>query len=262
MSLQALYSAASGMDAQQVRIDNIANNLANVNTVGYKASRDSFEDLMYDQIQTPGVKNGANTVAPVGAQVGHGTKLSGVYKQFSQGEVAQTNRQLDVAIEGNGFLQLTLEDGQKAYTRDGALTLDSTGRIVTKQGLVIDPSITVPPDATNLTIGRDGTISVNIAGQSAAQDLGKIQLAMFQNPAGLKSIGQNFYQETNASGAATVVDAGLSGAGTLSQGVLENSNVNVAEELIGMIVAQRMYEANSKVMSTTSEMMKSSNSVF
>jgi len=261
MSLKALYASATGMDAQQTRIDDIANNLSNINTTGFKASRESFEDLIYDQIQTPGVSNGANTIAPLGIQVGHGTRLNGIYKQFSQGELTQTSRELDVAIEGNGFIEVTLDNGQKAYTRDGGLTVDSTGRIVTKQGFLLTSSLTIPTTATSTTIGKDGTVSANISGQAAAQSLGQLQLAMFQNPAGLKSIGQNMYQETTASGAPSLVKPGDVGSGTISQGFVENSNVNVAEELINMIVAQRMYEANSKVMTTTSDMMRAANNV-
>lgn len=261
MSLKALYAAATGMDAQQTRIDNIANNLANVNTTGYKASRESFEDLIYDQVQAPGAKTGSSTITPVGVQIGHGTKLTGVFKQFSQGELSQTNRELDISVEGNGFFQVTLDNGEKAFTRDGSLSLDKDGNLVTKNGLKVEPAVTVPAEALSLAVAKDGTISVTVPGQGEAQSLGTLQLTLFKNPAGLQNLGQNLYKETEASGTATTVNPNESGAGQISQGFLENSNVNVAEELINMIVAQRMYEANSKVMSTTSEMMRASNSV-
>ena len=262
MSLKALYAAATGMDAQQARVDDIANNLSNVNTTGFKASRESFEDLFYDQVQTPGSNTGTNTLSPVGIQIGHGTRLVGVYKHFSQGEFSQTNRELDVGIEGNGFLPFIQEDGTTAYTRDGSLSVDASGNLVTKKGLLLSPTITIPSDATSITIAKDGTVSSTVTGQASASTLGKIQLAIFPNAAGLKSLGQNLFSETAASGTATLLDPGVSGAGTLSQGFLENSNVNVAEELINMIVAQRVYEANSKVMTTTNEMLRTSNSVI
>ncbi len=261
MSLKALFAASTGMDAQETRIANIANNLANLNTVGYKASREAFEDLIYDQVQTPGTKNSSNTVSPVGIQIGHGTRLVGVYKHFTQGELSQTNRELDVAIEGNGFFQVLTDDGKTVYTRDGGLRLNASGEIVTNDGLVIQPALTIPAEATSVTIGQDGTVSVVTAGSSTATDLGTLQLAVFQNPAGLKAIGKNLLEETAASGSATLVTPGQTGAGTIAQGFLENSNVNVSEELINMIVAQRSYEANSRVLATTNEMMKASNNV-
>ncbi len=259
--LKALYAASTGMDAQQVRIENISNNLSNLNTIGYKASRESFEDLMYDQIKTPGLNNSTNTIAPVGIQMGHGTKLVGVYKHFSQGEMNQSNRELDVAIEGSGFLQVTQANGQIAYTRDGNLKLNSQGQLVSNNGLVVSPTITIPTTATSVTIGKDGTVSIASGQDTTAQQLGIIQLAVFQNPSGLKSLGQNLYQETTASGSPTLVTAGESGSGEILQGFLENSNVNVAEELINMIVAQRSYEANAKVLSAASQMMQASNNV-
>lgn len=262
MSLKALYAAATGMEAQQTRINAISNNLANLNTVGFKRDQASFEDLVYDQIQTPGAKSSTNTNTPIGIQIGHGTRLVGVSKMFSQGEFSQTNRELDVAIEGNGFIQVTQDDGTIAYTRDGALRIDADGNLVNSRGLIIEPAITIPSDATSITIGTDGTISATVAGQTTVSELGQLQLAVFQNPAGLKALGKNLYTETDASGTPTVTTAGTSGAGNISQGFLENSNVNVAEELINMIVAQRSYEANSKVLQTTSEVMRQANNSF
>lgn len=261
MSLTALYAAATGMDVQQATMDSIANNLANINTTGFKASRAGFEDLMYEQVQTPGLKNAANTPSPIGIQIGHGARLVGVYKDFRQGEFVQTDRQLDVAIEGAGFFKVTLDNGTAGYTRDGGLKINSTGILVSNRGYQVEPAITMPADATAITVGQDGTVSVTQAGVATPTSLGQLQLIMFQNPSGLKSIGQNLYQETDASGTPTSGNPGANGAGTLAQGFLENANVNVAEELINMIVAQRAYEANAKVLSTTNEMMRASSGV-
>lgn len=261
MSLTALYAAATGMDVQQATMDSIANNLANINTTGFKASRAGFEDLMYEQVQTPGLKNAANTPSPIGIQIGHGARLVGVYKDFRQGEFVQTDRQLDVAIEGAGFFKVTLDNGTAGYTRDGGLKINSTGILVSNRGYQVEPAITMPADATAITVGQDGTVSVTQAGVATPTSLGQLQLVMFQNPSGLKSIGQNLYQETDASGTPTSGNPGVNGAGTLAQGFLENANVNVAEELINMIVAQRAYEANAKVLSTTNEMMRASSGV-
>lgn len=261
MSLRALYASATGMDALETRVGNIANNLSNINTVGYKASRENFEDLMYDQIVTPGAEAGGGRVVPVGIQVGHGTKLVGVYKHFSQGELSQTNRELDVAIEGNGFLEVTLDDGTSAFTRDGSMKLNENGELVTTSGYIIQPSMTIPQEASSVSIGKDGTITVSIPGESAPTNVGQIQLSIFQNPSGLKAIGQNLYQTTTASGSPSGLNPGEGGAGTLNQGFVENSNVNVSEELVSMIVAQRTYEANARVLSATSDMMRTSSGV-
>lgn len=261
MSLKALYAAATGMDVQQSQMDSIANNLANMNTSGYKASKVAFEDLIYDQVQTPGAATTQNTSSPVGVQIGHGARLVGVYKAFSQGEFLQTDRELDVAIEGSGFYEVTLDDGTAAYTRDGGLQLNKDGNLVNTRGFAVQPAITVPPDATSLTVGQDGTVSVTQAGQTTPTNLGQIQLVNFQNPSGLQSMGQNLFKETEASGTPVVTNPGENGTGTLVQGFLENSNVKVAEELIRMIVAQRSYEANARVLSTTNEMMRASSSI-
>ncbi len=261
MSLKSLFTAATGMDVQQTQIDSIANNLANMNTTGYKASNSVFEDMIYDQVQTPGLKNATNTASPIGIQVGHGARLVGVYKHFSQGDFVQTNRDLDLAIEGSGFFQVTLDNGEAAYSRDGGLKLSPAGVLVNNRGYQIQPSVTIPTTATSVTIAKDGTVTAAIAGQPAPQQLGTVQLVTFQNPSGLKSIGQNVFQQTDASGTPTTATPGLAGAGTFQQGFLENSNVNVASELINMVVAQRAYEANSKVLTTTSEMLKASNNI-
>jgi len=262
MTLKALYAAATGMEAQEARISSISNNLANINTTGFKSDHVAFEDLMYDQIQAPGSKNTANTTTPIGVQVGHGTRVVGIYKHFTQGELIQTNRELDISIEGNGFLQVTLDNGGTAYTRDGSIRVDPSGNFVTNHGYTIEPQITIPPEATSVSIGKDGTVSYTTDGVTTATSAGQLQVALFQNPTGLKAIGQNLFTETDASGTASAVNPGESGSGTIAQGFLENSNVNVAEELINMIIAQRSYEANSKVMQTSNEMMRSSTNVI
>ncbi|MBX7147960.1 flagellar basal-body rod protein FlgG [bacterium] len=262
MSLKALYSAATGMEAQETRINNIANNLSNLNTVGYKASRETFEDMVYEQVQTPGQKTATNTVSPIGIQIGHGTRLVGVYKQFTAGELTQTNRELDVAIEGNGFIKVTLDDGSSAYTRDGSFRVNSEGILVNSRGYKIDGDLTIPLEAESVTIGKDGTVSASLTGEATATTIGNIQLQLFRNPAGLKAMGQNLYAETEASGTPTEATPGTAGAGSIAQGFVENSNVNIAEELVSMIIAQRSYEANSKVLSSTSEMLRNSNNVI
>lgn len=262
MSLKSLYAAATGMEAQETRINSIANNLANVNTQGFKSDHVTFEDLMYDQIKTPGLKNAENTVSPIGIQVGHGTRLVGVYKNFSQGEFTQTNRELDVGIQGNGFFQVTRDNGETAYTRDGAFRVDAEGNLVTSRGEVIEPAITVPTTATSISISESGVVSALEEGSSTPTDLGTLELVTFPNSAGLKALGQNLFYETEASGAPTTATPGSDGAGVLLQGFLESSNVNVAEELINMIVAQRSYEANSKVLQTTNDMMRASANIL
>lgn len=262
MSLKALYSAATGMEAQETKINTVANNLANINTAGFKADRASFEDLMYDQLRSPGALNGTSTIAPTGIQIGHGTRLVSVYKQFSQGEFTQTNRELDLSVEGNGFFRITQEDGTEAYTRDGSFRVNAEGILVNDHGLALADNITIPQEATSISIGRDGTVSAAVAGQTSTTALGQIQVAVFQNPSGLRSLGQNLFQETDGSGTAVVGNPGEAGAGGLVQGFLENSNVNVAEELISMIIAQRSYEANSKVLQTTNEMMRTSSNAI
>ncbi len=249
------------MEAQETRVGNIANNLSNINTTGYKASRENFEDLMYDQMLTPGASAGAGRVAPVGIQVGHGSRLVAVYKHFSQGELSQTSRELDIAIEGNGFLEVLLDDGSSAYTRDGSMKLNEDGNLVTSSGFVIQPTLTIPIEAKSVSIGSDGTVTAEIPGQATPEEVGQLQISIFQNPSGLKAIGKNLYQETAASGSPSASNPGESGAGTVSQGFVENSNVNISEELVSMIVAQRTYEANSRVLSATSDMMKAASGV-
>lgn len=261
MSLKALQTAVTGMTAQQVRIDNIANNLANVNTAGFKKSSADFSDLMYDQIKTPGTKNSSEAKAPVGIQIGHGTNVVAVYKNFSQGEYVDTKRNLDIAIEGRGFLRVTTDDGSTAYTRDGSLKIDGDGNLVTSSGHKIDPNITISQDAQSVAIGRDGTVSATLAGDSAASELGQLQITTFVNEAGMQYLGKGLYKETDSSGSAQDVTPGQNGSGTLLQGYLENSNVNIAEELINMVIAQRSYEANSRVIQTSNEVMRNINNI-
>ncbi len=261
-TLNALYAAVTGMDAQQVRIQNISNNLSNINTSGFKSDHATFEDLMYEQVKTPGTGSSGGSISPVGIQMGNGTKVLSVYKDFKQGDFSQTNRELDIAVEGKGFLQVTLDNGETAYTRSGSLKVNQDGNIVDAHGYALEPSIAVPNNATSLTIAKDGTVTATVAGSSSPSELGKFTLANFTNPAGLKAIGENLYQETQGSGSPTSGNPGADGLGTMLQGFLENSNVNLAEELINMIVAQRSYEANSKVLSTANDMLRAANNVI
>lgn len=259
--LNALRSAATGMEAQQIRIDGIANDLANVNTTGYKKAKADFEDLYYDQIKTPGALEDQNTASPTGIQVGHGTKLTAIAKVFTNGELQQTQQQLDLAISGNGFFTVTDSSGNTYYTRNGTFMVNKDGLLSTTTGMTLDPQISIPTTATSLTIADDGTVSTSASGETTATTLGQITLAMIPNPAGLKYLGSNNYQVTDASGAATAVTPGAEGSGKIMQGFLESSNVNVGESLINMIVAQRSYEANAKVIETADRMMQSVNNI-
>lgn len=259
--LNALRSAATGMEAQQVRIDGIANDLANVNTTGYKKAKADFEDLYYDQIKSPGALENSSTKSPTGIQVGHGTKLTAIAKVFTQGEVQQTQQQLDLAISGNGFFTVKDTSGNTYYTRNGTFVVNAEGQMATSSGMLLEPQISVPAEATTVTIAADGTVSTLAEGQTSATSLGQITLAMIPNPAGLKNMGGNNYTVTDASGAATSVTAGQSGSGKIMQGFLESSNVNVGESLINMIVAQRSYESNAKVIETADRMMQAVNNI-
>lgn len=260
--LNSLRSAATGMEAQQTRIDNIANDLANVNTVGYKKTKVDFEDLYYDQIKAPGTLNSQNTESPNGIQVGHGTKLTSVGKVFTAGDIQQTGQSLDVAIEGKGFFQLTDSEGNAIYSRSGVFQINKDGEIVSQNGELLEPAVTVPANAKSITIGTDGVITVSTADSETAQEVGNIELAMFQNPAGLIYLGGNNFKESSASGTPVLVTPGLEGSGEILQGFLESSNVNVGESLINMVVAQRSYESNAKVIETADRMMQSVNSIL
>jgi len=260
--IRALYSAASGMTAQQLNVDNIANNLANASTVGYKQRVVQFQDLMYQTMAQPGAAAGQQTVVPVGMQLGLGTRTSGNDIVFSQGSFAQTDNPLDVAIQGAGFFQVLQPTGSLAYTRAGTFQLDKTGNLVTASGNLIQPQITIPAAAQAVVIASDGTVSYTLPNQTATQQAGQLQLANFQNPAGLNSLGNNLYAPTDASGDPTLgVPGGPEGMGSLMQGYTEQSNVSVVEEFINLIVAQRGYEANSKVVQAADNMYQQVNNL-
>ena len=260
--IRALYSAGSGMTAQQMNIDNIANNLANANTTGFKARRAQFHDLLYQNVVQPGAAAGSQTTVPSGLQLGLGTRPASNEVIFLQGNFQLTNNPLDAVIQGKGFFQVRRPSGELAYTRSGALQVDRDGNLVTSDGDAIEPQITVPQQAQSVTIATDGTVSYQLPGQTASQIAGQIQLANFTNPAGLNSIGNSLFTPTDASGEATVGNpGGQEGMGTLLQGYLEQSNVNVVEEFINMIVSQRAYEANSKVVKAADEMYSQVNNL-
>ncbi len=255
MTERALWVAKTGLDAQQTRMAVISNNLANVNTTGFKSGRAIFEDLMYQNIRQVGAQSTQNTQLPTGLQLGTGVRTVGTEKLHTQGNVQQTGNALDVAINGRGFLQITMPNGDINYTRDGSLKLDSTGQLVTSDGLLLSPAITIPADALSVTIGTDGTVSALIPGATTPTVLGQVQTANFINPTGLEAVGSNLYRESGASGAPLVGTPGQAEFGTLNQGSLETSNVNVVEELVNMIETQRAYEMNSKAISTTDQML-------
>jgi flagellar basal-body rod protein FlgG len=247
------------MQAQQMQIDTIANNLANVNTNGFKRSRAEFQDLLYQTVTTPGSSSSSSTKNPAGIQLGLGTRPASVKKLFTQGDFKKTDNQLDLLIQGQGFFKVLLPDGTTAYTRDGAFTADRDGQLVNAQGYALDPPIVLPTDTLTLTIGADGTVSVTQPGQSEATDIGQIELATFVNPTGLLSLGGNLYQFTGSSGDALDGTPGLDGIGTIAQGFLEVSNVSIVNELVDMIAAQRAYELNSRSIKASDEMMQQVN---
>ena len=259
--LRTLWIAASGMHAQSLNIDVISNNLANVNSNGFKRSRADFQDLLYETLRPAGTASAAGNDVPTGIQVGHGTRPVAIQKIFLQGEYQHTQNELDTAIEGDGFFQILQPNGEYAYTRAGAFKLDNEGRFVTSDGFLLEPQISVPSDSTQVAIGTDGTVSVLRAGEVEADEVGTIQLSRFVNPAGLESIGRNLYLPTSASGVAISGTAGEDGLGTITQGYLEMSNVSVVEEMVNMIMAQRAYEINSKAIQTADEMLQMANSV-
>jgi len=260
--IRALYSAASGMTAQQLNVDNIANNLANANTAGYKMRRAQFQDLLYQSMVQPGASAGQQTVVPTGLQVGLGTRAASNEIIFTQGNFQATENPLDVVIQGRGFFQVRCPSGELAYTRAGSFHLDRDGNLVTADGDPLEPQITIPQDAQTISIAPDGTLSFTQQGQTAAQLGGQIQIAIFQNPAGLNSIGRNLFLPTDASGDATLGNpGGQEGMGTLLQGYTEQSNVSVVEEFINLIVSQRAYEANSKVVKAADDMYQQVNNV-
>jgi flagellar basal-body rod protein FlgG len=257
---RAMFTAASGMEAQQLNLDNVANNLANASTSGFRRRRLQFQDLIYQNLVAPGAAATQQTTFPVGLQIGLGARTAASEVIQLQGDFNQTGNPLDLTIQGAGFFQIQLPSGEVAYTRSGAFHLDSTGIIVDAQGNQLQPALTVPSSATNITIGTDGTVSVTTPGQAQAQQVGSIQLATFANPGGLNSIGNNYFLETTASGNPIIgTPGGTEGLGQIQQGVLENSNVDVVGEFIQMILAQRSYEANSRVVRAADEMFQTIN---
>jgi flagellar basal-body rod protein FlgG len=252
----SLWVAKTGLDAQQTRMNVISNNLANVNTTGFKRDRAVFEDLLYQNIRQAGGQTGADTQAATGFQLGTGVRVLATEKITAQGNMQTTENSLDIAIAGDGYFQIAQPDGTIAYTRDGNFNLDNAGQIVTGSGHLLQPAITVPANASSLTIGQDGTVSIELQAGGGAQVLGQLQMARFINAAGLQSIGQNLLKETPASGAPQVGNPGADGMGILMQGALEASNVNVVEEMVSMIETQRAYEINSKAISTVDGMLQ------
>jgi len=252
----ALWAAKTGLDAQQTRMTVTANNLANVNTNGFKKGRAVFEDLLYQNVKQPGGNTSQDTLAPSGLTLGTGVKVVATERTYTEGSLLQTGNSLDLAVQGRGFFQILLPDGTLGYTRDGAFQMSAQGQLVTSSGYVVQPGISIPQGAQNITIGQDGVVSVQQSGQSAPTQVGTLQLVDFINPAGLQPRGENLLTETAASGPAQTGTPGLNGLGTLSSGALESSNVNVVEELVNMIETQRAYEMNSKAISTTDQMLQ------
>lgn len=252
---RALFTAATGMMVQQQHVDNIANNLANATTAGFKRTRLEFQDLIYQNLRIPGSAANAAATLPVGLQIGLGARVISSERIFLQGDFQQTQNPLDVVIEGSGFFQVRMLNGDPAYTRAGSFHLNAQGQIVTATGETLEPAITIPREATSISIGTDGTVSVTLPGQANAQTVGQFQLGTFANPAGLMSVGRNLYRETAASGQAALAAPGAQGNGIINQGYIEGSNVNVVEELVSMISAQRIYETNSKVITAADRML-------
>ncbi len=254
--IRSLWIAKTGLEAQQTNMDVISNNLANVSTSAFKRQRAVFEDLHYQTLRQPGANSSEQTTIPSGLQLGTGVRPVATQRIHSQGNLALTENSKDLAIEGHGFFQIQLPDGTAAYTRDGSFQIDQDGQMVTSSGYPVQPSVTLPPDADKLNVGSDGLVSVTIAGQSIPVQVGQLTLSTFINDSGLESIGENLYRETQSSGAPNETTPGINGAGTLKQGYVENSNVNVATELVNMIQTQRAYEINSKAVSTSDQMLQ------
>lgn len=253
--IRALYTAASGMTAQQANIDTTANNLANVNTAGFKRSRTEFADMVYQQVRGAGSPTSPSTEAPVGLEIGLGTRPVATARDFRPGNLRSTGAPLDLAIEGRGFFQIGLPTGETAYTRAGIFHLDAQGSLVTAEGYALQPAIQIPANALSVSISKEGTVSVVLGGESAPQQVGNLELATFQNPAGLRALGGNLFAVTTASGEPTTAVPGAEGMGSLAQGFLEDSNVSVVEEMVNMILGQRAYEASSKVVKASDEML-------
>lgn len=257
--MRSLWTAATGMEAQQLNMDVIANNLANVNTTGFKKSRADFQDLLYQTMRTAGAAETEGTQVPTGIQVGLGVRTGSIQKINTQGDIQNTGNQLDVVIEGDGFFQVMLPSGKYGYTRDGSFKVDGTGKLVTSDGYSIWPEITIPKEAGSVSFGATGAVIAKTNGETESQKLGDLKIVKFQNPAGLQNMGRNLLLATEASGEATEDAPGSNGLGTLSQGFLEMSNVKVVEEMVNLIVAQRAYEVNSKSIQTADEMLSIAN---
>lgn len=254
--IRSLWISKTGLDAQQTQMDVIANNLANVSTAGFKRSRAVFEDLLYQTLRQPGAQSSQQTQLPSGLQLGTGVRPVATERIFTQGNLQQTSNSKDLAVNGEGFFQVLLPDGTAAYTRDGSFQVDNQGQLVTSSGFVIQPAITIPATAQSITVGRDGTVSISTQGSGTPTQVGTLQLSTFINNAGLESRGENLYVETGASGNASANTPGTNGAGSISQGYIETSNVNVTEELVNMIQTQRAYEINSKAITTSDQMLQ------
>ena len=254
--IRSLWIAKTGLEAQQLNVDVISNNLANVSTNGFKRQRAVFEDLLYQQLRQPGAQTSQLTQVPSGLQIGVGVRPVATVRLFTNGTLQSTSNPLDVAINGQGFFQILLPDGTIAYTRDGSFQLDNNGQMVTSSGYQLQPAITIPPNTLNITIGNDGTVSITQAGSATPTQIGTIQLANFINPAGLQSRGENLYLETASSGPPQVDTPGINGLGTLSQQFVETSNVSVTEELVNLITAQRAFEINSRSIQTSDQMLQ------
>ena len=259
--IRSLWTSATGMQAQELNIDVISNNLANVNTSGFKKSRAEFQDLLYESLRPAGAASSADTIIPTGVQLGHGARPAAVQKMFSQGDFQNTENELDWAIEGDGFFQIELPNGETAYSRCGEFKLDADGRIVNADGFLLVPQLTVPTDTVSITVGMDGTVSVIQADDPVPSEIGTIQLARFVNPGGLRSLGRNLFAPTVGSGDEIISTPGQDGFGTLAQGFLEMSNVSVVDEMVNMITAQRAYETNSKVIQTADDMLQMANNL-
>ncbi len=253
--MRSLSTAKTGLEAQQIQLDTITHNLANVATNGYKRSRAVFEDMLYQNVRQAGGMDGAQTVLPTGLQVGTGVRAAASTRNFSQGSLQQTGNPLDLAINGQGFFQVQMPDGTTGYTRDGNFQVDAQGQLVTSAGHPVVPPVMVPAQAQSVTIGKDGAVSVQLAGSATPQKVAQLQLAVFTNPAGLDPRGGNLFAETAASGAPQAANPGADGTGSINQAMLEGSNVNVVEELVAMIQAQRAYEINSKAIQTSDQML-------
>lgn len=259
--MRSLWTAASGMQAQQFNIDTISNNLSNVNTTGFKKSRVDFQDLLYQTVRFAGSPITQGAQIPTGIEIGHGVRPVATQKMFTTGTFKQTDNPFDLAIEGEGFFQVLMPDGTISYTRDGAFKQDGEGRLVTSDGLPLEPEIIVPEDTVELTIGTDGTVAVMLTGDSEPQSIGMIELARFVNPAGLSSFGRNLFHATTASGAPMVGTPGLDGFGVIAQNFLEMSNVQVVEEMVNLIISQRAYESNSKAIQASDDMLQTANNL-